>query len=218
MEIPIKARSRCHKDHHKLIWSAADSHNIKILRLRKKWPPFCRWHFQMHFLETCILIQISLKFIPECPTDNESALVQVMAWCRTGDKPLPLPVQRYIHIYIYGNATVSVHIFYIRDHRYFCESIHYLPTFTSPFMCRSNNKLSYKALRDRLRQYIQNINSEWDRAIEVWRLSSWLSTRDLSSNVRNNMSMSTMNCVHDHHSRNHFVCIWAQLMRDDVTL
>ena len=36
-----------------------------------------------------IMIQISLKFIPRSPIDNKSVLVQVMAWRRTGDKPLP---------------------------------------------------------------------------------------------------------------------------------
>ena len=32
---------------------------------------------------------MSLKFIAKGPIDNKSALVQVMAWRRTGDKPLP---------------------------------------------------------------------------------------------------------------------------------
>ena len=36
-----------------------------------------------------ILIRISLKFVLKCPIDNKSALVQVMAWCRIGDEPLP---------------------------------------------------------------------------------------------------------------------------------
>ena len=36
----------------------------------------------------CILIQISLKFVPKDPIDNKSVMVQVMAWHRTGDKPL----------------------------------------------------------------------------------------------------------------------------------
>ena len=39
-----------------------------------------------------IPIQISLKFVPKSPIDNKSALVQVMAWHRTGDKPLPEPM------------------------------------------------------------------------------------------------------------------------------
>ena len=36
-----------------------------------------------------ISIQISLKFVPKGPLDNKSALVKVMAWRRSGDKPLP---------------------------------------------------------------------------------------------------------------------------------
>ena len=38
-----------------------------------------------------IAIRISLKFVPRSPIDNKQALVQVMAWRRTGDKPLPEP-------------------------------------------------------------------------------------------------------------------------------
>ena len=34
-----------------------------------------------------IPIQISLKLVPRSPINNKPALVQVMAWCRTGDKP-----------------------------------------------------------------------------------------------------------------------------------
>ena len=47
---------------------------------------FLKWKFR-------ISIQISLKFVPKGPTDNKSALVQVMAWSRTGDKPLPEPMR-----------------------------------------------------------------------------------------------------------------------------
>ena len=36
-----------------------------------------------------ISIRISLKFVPKGPIDDKSALVQVMAWRRTGDKSLP---------------------------------------------------------------------------------------------------------------------------------
>ena len=39
-----------------------------------------------------ITIQISLKFVLEGPTDNKPALVHVMAWRRSGDKPLPEPM------------------------------------------------------------------------------------------------------------------------------
>ena len=35
-----------------------------------------------------ILIEISLKFVPKGPINNNPALVQIMAWRRPGDKPL----------------------------------------------------------------------------------------------------------------------------------
>ena len=43
-----------------------------------------------------ILIPISLKFVTRSPIDNKPALVQVMAWRRIGDKPLPEPVLNHI--------------------------------------------------------------------------------------------------------------------------
>ena len=39
-----------------------------------------------------ISIQISLKFVPRSPIDYKPALVQVMAWRRTGNKPVPEPM------------------------------------------------------------------------------------------------------------------------------
>ena len=36
-----------------------------------------------------ISIQILLKFVSMSSNDNKSAYVEVMAWCRTGDNPLP---------------------------------------------------------------------------------------------------------------------------------
>ena len=42
--------------------------------------------------EFYILIRISLKFVPQGLNDNKSVMVQVMAWRRPGDKPLPGPM------------------------------------------------------------------------------------------------------------------------------
>ena len=39
-----------------------------------------------------IPIKISLKFVPNGPINNIPALVQIMAWRRSGDKPLPEPM------------------------------------------------------------------------------------------------------------------------------
>ena len=55
-----------------------------------KWPSFHRQHFPMHFHEC-----FDWKFTDVCskgPIDNKSALIQVMAWRRTGVKPLPEPM------------------------------------------------------------------------------------------------------------------------------
>ena len=40
----------------------------------------------------CILIKISQLFVSKGLIDNKTPLVQVMAWHRTGDKPLPEPM------------------------------------------------------------------------------------------------------------------------------
>ena len=47
------------------------------------------------------MIHISLKYVPSSPIDNKPAFVQVMAWCQTGDKPLPGPlVTQFIDAYM----------------------------------------------------------------------------------------------------------------------
>ena len=52
-----------------------------------------------------IPIQISLKFVP---IDNMPALVQVMAWRRTGDKPLPEPMTtQFIDAYVHHYGEMS---------------------------------------------------------------------------------------------------------------
>ena len=47
-----------------------------------------------------ILIKISLKFVPKGPINNNPALVQIMAWRQSGDKPLsePMMVSLLTHI------------------------------------------------------------------------------------------------------------------------
>ena len=48
----------------------------------------------MHFHEwnVLILIDIPLKFVCNYQFENKSALVQVMAWCQKGNKPLSEPM------------------------------------------------------------------------------------------------------------------------------
>ena len=56
----------------------------------------------------CILIRMSPKFLPKGPINNKSALVQVMAWHRSGDKHLFKPeVVEFTDAYVRHSASMS---------------------------------------------------------------------------------------------------------------
>ena len=58
-----------------------------------EWSPFLK-HYQTHFLEsnfTEIYFQLSKD-----PIKNKPAFIQIMAWRRTGDKPLSEPMMPYL--------------------------------------------------------------------------------------------------------------------------
>ena len=55
-----------------------------------------------------ILIWISLWFVPWSPIDNNPVLVQVVAWCRTGNKLLPEPMlTQFTDIYMWHSGEMS---------------------------------------------------------------------------------------------------------------
>ena len=54
----------------------------------------------------CILIQISLQFLPEGSNSKHSTLVQRMAWCQTSTKPLSKSVMTYYWC-IYSNGFMQ---------------------------------------------------------------------------------------------------------------
>ena len=56
-----------------------------------------------------ISLKISLKFVPKVRINNIPALVQIMAWCRPGDRPLPEPVM----------VRLPTHICVTRHNRHF---------------------------------------------------------------------------------------------------
>ena len=66
------------------------SHRINTLGPRQHRRRFADDIFKCMFFNEncCILIKISLKYVRKVPIDNNPALVQIMAWCRLGDKPL----------------------------------------------------------------------------------------------------------------------------------
>ena len=47
-----------------------------------------------------ILIKIPLKYVPKGSINNIPALVQIMAWCRSGDKPLSEPMMALLLTHI----------------------------------------------------------------------------------------------------------------------
>ena len=57
-----------------------------------------------------ISIKISLKFVPKVPINNIPALVQIMAWRRSGDKPLsePMRISFPTHICVTRSPRVKV--------------------------------------------------------------------------------------------------------------
>ena len=68
-----------------------------------------------------ILLKISLKFVPKGPVNNIPSLVQVMAWCRPGNKPLsePMMVSLLTHICVAWPQWVKdIHPLYGLMHPY----------------------------------------------------------------------------------------------------
>ena len=58
-----------------------------------KWPPFCRWYFQMHFFSIKIFeFKISPKFVLKEPVNNIPTSVQIVAWRPPKDKPWSEPI------------------------------------------------------------------------------------------------------------------------------
>ena len=83
---------------------------INTLRLRQNGRHFPGKIFKCIFLNEniWITIKISLKFVPKGPINNIPALVQVMAWCRPGDKPLSDPMMvKFTDAYMRHSASMS---------------------------------------------------------------------------------------------------------------
>ena len=64
----------------------------------------------MHFLEwKCLDIDKNFtKFVSKAPINNKPALVQIMAWCQPGNKPLPEPMMAWFaDAYMRHSASMS---------------------------------------------------------------------------------------------------------------
>ena len=70
---------------------------LNTLRPRQNGRRFADDTFKRIFLNenVRISIKISLKFVPKGPINNTPALIQIMAWLQSGDKPLSEPMLTY---------------------------------------------------------------------------------------------------------------------------
>ena len=97
-------------------------HLVNTLRPRQNGRDFADDTFKLIFLNenVGISIKISLKFVPKGPINNIPALVQVMAWCWLGDKPLtePMVVRVLTHICVTRPQWVTASHFKIGTRRF----------------------------------------------------------------------------------------------------
>ena len=82
-----------------LIIKAVKFHCIEA---KAKWRRFADDTFKCIFLNENVIIsmKIPLKFVPKAPIINNPALVQIMAWHQSGDKPLSEPMMVSLLTYI----------------------------------------------------------------------------------------------------------------------
>ena len=101
------------------LWSHVTlSRVFNTLRPRQNGRHFADDIFKCMFLNenTLISISVSLTFVPEGRINNISAVVQIMAWRRLGDKPLsePMMVSLLTHI-----CVTRPH--WVKQGRLFCQ-------------------------------------------------------------------------------------------------
>ena len=82
------------KPNHVILLNDGKYPAFKTLRPRQNGRHFADDIFKCIFLNenVWIPVRISLKYVPEGPFNNILALVQIMAWCWSGDKPLSEPM------------------------------------------------------------------------------------------------------------------------------
>ena len=98
-------------------------HLFNSLRPRQNGCRFADETFKRIFLNenVRISIKISLKFVPKGPIDNNPALFQIMAWRRSGDKPLsePMMVGLLMHICVTRPQWVKCYVILLAIFNYF---------------------------------------------------------------------------------------------------
>ena len=101
--------------------TSCGNRGLNTLRPRQDGRHFSDDIFKCIFLNenVWISLKIWLKFVPRVPINNISAMVQIMAWRRSGDKPLsePMMISLLTHICVTRPQWVST-----ARVRYICAS------------------------------------------------------------------------------------------------
>ena len=90
----VALKGRCLRNNKAVSKTNRVQYQLKVISPWKNGSHFADDIFECIFLNenAWISIKIPLKFVPKGPVHNNPALVQIIAWCRAGDKPLSEPV------------------------------------------------------------------------------------------------------------------------------
>ena len=97
-------------------------------RLRQNGHTFADDAFKLIFVigDVYILIQIPLKFVAMGPINNMPTMVQIMAWCRSGDKPLSEPMMASLLLFFTHYASTGLNQFNKHQHSFIHTTCKYL--------------------------------------------------------------------------------------------
>ena len=143
---------------------------VNTLRPRKNDRHFTAAIFKYIFLNEniWILLKISLKLVPNGPINNAPALVQIMAWCRPGDKPLsgPMMDSSLKHLCITRPQLLKILVWHLTTNNTNDYTVHWYI-----FLLSGSNMLTTKSTRmeDNIIECIKWCISS--HKIESWR---WL--------------------------------------------
>ena len=146
---------------------------INSLRPRQNGRRFADDTFKRIFLNenVRISINISLKFVPKVPINNIPALVQILAWRRSGDKPLsePMMVNLLTHICITRPQWVNL--------RSLEDVVVILEIWLSNSLCSTQNSSLSTHWESTLRWMPQNLTNDKSTLVQVmvWAPEHYLS-------------------------------------------
>ena len=113
------------KFHRNMILINSNPPLVNTMRPRRNEQHFADDIFKRIFFNenVWISINISLKFVPKGLINNNPALVQIMAWRRSGDKPLsePMIVSLPTHICVTQPQWVKIMVWYLLDRRIYAS-------------------------------------------------------------------------------------------------